>query len=398
MKLDFGVISPQEWGLAVVVNPPETTLEGLGVSLAVLEARARAATYEWLLGQFDETSGAFYGHYRVPDRYYEPPQTVNLIAPWQLLAAYDRYRDTRLLEMARRAAEWFYRRHVIDHPMSVVAGGVRDGAAPTEIWTKFSAEAIITCLGLFNRTEDEVWRERALQSGRYLIQARRHGYAPRYSLAAGRWLELGWDSWGRVVEALVLLWQACADERWLDEAMAWGEHGLRIQAADGTFYLIDGEYYNTDLAADELRALAVLYELSHRREFLEAACRFADWHLAHQTEAGAWPLTIDRDSNVVMPTVGPGDVPNIAIALLRLHMVTKDSRYLDAAVRAVRYSLSVQVTPESVHPYRDDPAALWGFWSWDPYYDYTQSADQSTHHARGMWFLADYWHARQVTP
>lgn len=59
MKLDFGVISPQEWGLAVVVGPPETALDGLGVSLAVLEARARAATYKWLSGQFDEASGAF---------------------------------------------------------------------------------------------------------------------------------------------------------------------------------------------------------------------------------------------------------------------------------------------------------------------------------------------------
>ena len=63
---------------------------------------------------------------------------MNLIAPWQLLAAYDRYHDARLLDMARRAAEWFYRRHVVDHPMSVVAGGVRDGVATDHLWTKFA--------------------------------------------------------------------------------------------------------------------------------------------------------------------------------------------------------------------------------------------------------------------
>jgi hypothetical protein len=117
-----------------------------------------------------------------------------------------------------------------------------------------------------------------------------------------------------------------------------------------------------------------------------------------QTSGGAWALTTDRDGNVVMPTVGPGDIPNIAVALLRLYQVTRDVRYLESAYRALRYSLGVQVTPQSEHPYRDHPAALWGFWSWDPYYDYTQSADQSTHHARGMWFLVDYWHAELKNP
>ena len=83
-------------------------------------------------------------------------------------------------------------------------------------------------------------------------------------------------------------------------------------------------------------------------------------------------------------------MPNIGIGLLRLHHVTGDGRYLEAACRALRYSLSVQVTPDSAHPYTEDDQARWGFWSWDPYYDYTLSGDQSTHHARGMWFLFDY--------
>ena len=390
MSLAFGVISPQDWGLPVTASPDPTPVSALGVSLADLEARARAATFEWLLRQFDETAGAFHGHYRVPDRYLEPPQTVNLIAPWQLMAAYDRYQDPRLLEMAQRAAEWFYRRHVIDHPMSVVAGGVRDGIATTHLWTKFAAEEVITCLGLHTRTGEALWLDRAIQSGRYLIQARRHEYAPRYDLAAGQWLAHGWDSWGRVVEATVLLWQALGESRWLDEAIAWGDHALNIQAEDGSFYLIDGDYYNTDLAADELRALAWLHTITGREDFLQAARRFADWHLAHQTTAGAWPLTIDRDGNVVMPTVGPGDVPNIAIALLWLYHSERNPRYLEAIHAALRYSLSRQVVPGSDHPYQDDDRARWGFWSWDPYYDYTQSADQSTHHARGMWFLIDY--------
>lgn len=393
MRYPFGVISPQDWKLPVAAGLSDDPVAALGVSLAELDRRARAATTEWLAQQFDQTTGAFYGHYRVPDDYREPPQTVNLIAPWQLIAAYDRTQDAHLLERAVQAATWFYTRHVVDHPMAVVAGGVRDGIATDEIWTKFSAEEVITCLGLYTRTGDAIWRERALQCGRYLIQARRHDFAPRYVLSKGRWRALGWDSWGRAVEALVLLWQESGAQSWLDEAIQWGRHALSIQAADGSFYLIDGEYYNTDLAPDELRALTILYEITDREAFLNAAQRFANWHLDHQLDNGAWPLTIDRDGNVVMPTVGPGDIPNIAIALLRLFHVTRESAYRDAALRAFRYSLSVQVVPGTDTPYSDNPRAQWGFWSWDPYYDFTQSADQSTHHARGMWFLIDYWSA-----
>lgn len=397
MKLKFGIISPQDCGLPVTATSSETDQRGLGVSLAELDRRAQKATNVWLLDQFDQTAGAFFGHYRVPDEYREPPQTVNLIAPWQLLAAYDRSQDPSVLDMARRAAAWFYHRHVVDHPMSVVAGGVRDGIATTHLWTKFGAEEVITCLGLHTRTRETIWLARAEQGGRYLIQARRHGYAPRYDLAADRWLAHGWDSWGRAAEALVLLWQATGDVRWHDEALLWGEHALAIQGTDGAFYLIDDDYYNTDLAADELRALVWLHMITGREDYLRAAIRFADWHLAHQTEAGAWPLTIDRDGNVVMPTVGPGDVPNIGIALLWMHHVTGEERYLNASYAALRYSLSVQVTPDGPHPYSTDRRAQWGFWSWDPYYDYTQSADQSTHHARGMWFLIDYCSALSST-
>ena len=177
---------------------------------------------------------------------------------------------------------------------------------------------------------------------------------------------------------------------WQELALLWGEHGLSIQAETGCFYLIDREYHNTDLAADELRALTFLYELTKDERFLHAALRFADWHLAHQRPDGAWAMTLDRDGNVVVPTVGPGDVPNIAIALLRLHPVTGEVRYLDAALLAFKYSLWMQVLPGSDQPYADDLNVQWGFWSWDPYYDYTLSTDQSTHHVRGMMFLLDY--------
>jgi rhamnogalacturonyl hydrolase YesR len=392
LELEIGVISPQDWGLPVALVTSEEPVPGLDASLAELERRIRANTVKWLPRQFDDEVGAFYGFYRAPDRYREPPQTVNLIAPWQCLAAFDRYDDEWMLEMARRAADWFYHHFVASHPMSVVAGGVRIGEKPHELWTKFSAEYIIGALGLYDRTEDEMWLERAQQSGRYLIQAARHNHAARYNLSTGRWTgsEFGWQSFGRAVEACLLLERASGDPAWRTRAEDWGQFGLSIQAADGCFYLIDEEYYNTDIAADELRGLTFLYELTDDPAYLEAAQRFADWHLAHQRKDGAWPLTVDCDGNVVVPTVGPGDVPNIGIALLRLHAITGDERYRKAALRCIHYSLTTQAVPGSRHPYLDDHRVQWGFWSWDPPYDYTMSGDQSTHHVRGMMFLLDY--------
>ena len=173
--------------------------------------------------------------------------------------------------------------------------------------------------------------------------------------------------------------------------MRWGEHGLLIQAPDGGYYLIDSEYYNTDLAADELRGLTFLFELTQDQRYLQAAHRFADWHLARQRSNGSWPLTIDRDGNEVVPTAGPGDMPNLAIALLRLYHLTSREDLLSSALRATEYSLSMQVLPDQQVPYVNDPAVVGGFWSWDPPYDYSLSADQATHHVRSMMFVLDYF-------
>ncbi|HOR00420.1 MAG TPA: AGE family epimerase/isomerase [Anaerolineae bacterium] len=387
--MQIGVISPQDWGWPSYPGTSDVPIDGVGASPAELERRVRAGTYEWLLAQFDEQAGAFHGFYSAPERRLEPPQTVNLIAPWQLLAAYDRYHDGALLATARRAADWFYRHFVVSHPMSVVMGGVREGAASDELWTKFAAEYVILCVGLHRRTGEEAYLRRAHESAGFLLQAARHGCAPKYNTRTSAWQELGWQSFGRAVEACLELERATVEPLWRERALRWGELGLGLQAGDGGFYLIDGEYFNTDLAADELRALTFLYERTGGQDFLGAAQRFAAWLLARQRPDGAWPLTIDRDDNVVVATVGPGDVPNIAIALLRLFAVTGEPRYRQAALAASRYSLSVQATPGSTHPYLDDPHVRWGFWSWDPYYDYTLSADQSTHHVRGMIFLLD---------
>ena len=353
--------------------------------------RAREAGHLPLAdAQLAGRQGAFAGYYRVADHAFEAPQLTNLIAPWQLMAAYDRYGDGGFLDKATQAANWVYQNMVETHPMSPVVGGVRDAWQPEEVWTKFTAEHVTLNIGLLQRTEYTEYLRRAIQSARVLVQAGLHDHATKYEHQEERWVTRGWQSFGRIIEAYLSLYRVTRDDRWLGAALSWGEFGLSKQAPDGGFYLINDEYYNSDIAADELRAFTFLYELTGLSQFRLAAERFADWHLSSQRPDGAWLLSVGRFGNPVSEYVGPGDVPNIAIALLRLHWALGDPRYLASALKAMRYALTRQVVPGDAQPFSEDEGAQWGYWSWDPYYDYTMSGDQVTHLVRGLWFMLDY--------
>jgi len=389
-RLTYGVISPKDWGLERAQECALDAWMAVGLDARDWEERARQATYHWLMRSWREDLGAFSGHYNAIHHAYEDPQLTNLIAPWQCIAAYDRYGDGTLLSKARRAADWVYENMTETHPMSVVVGGVRDSWEPDEVWTKFTAELIILNLGLYLRVPDNELLRRAIESVRFLVQAERHGHACKYEHREEQWVARGWQSFGRIIESYLCLYEVTQDSRWLGRAVAWSEYALTLQAPDDGFYLINTEYYSTDIAADELRSLTLVYELTHLPQLRTAAERFADWHLRRQRKDGAWLLTIDRFDNPVSEYVGPGDVPNIAIALLRLHGVTGESAYLISAFRAMRYALTQQVTPDDDSSYANDEDAVWGYWSWDPPYDYTMSGDQITHFARGIWFILDY--------
>jgi hypothetical protein len=386
----YSAISPADWGLSAN-REPLPFLDKLGLDPAKLEWRAHECTYQWLLGQFDEAVGAFHGYFCALDNSFAPPQNVNLIAPFQLLAAFDRYGDAHLLERATRATDWLEANLVESHPMSLVCGGVRDNLKPAELWVKYTADYVMLNLGVWRRSQEPRFRRRALQSARFLIQAQHHGFATQNDEYWGRWETDGWQSFGRVVEAFLDLHEATGDGEYLGNAVAWGEHGLSLLQPDGCLYLVhEGEYYNSDLAADEIRALAYLSGVTGRTEFLYGSRAFADWHVRTQRPDGAWILNVDRHGHVVSDYVGPGDPPNIGIGLLLMHKLTGEVGYLVSALKGLHYALTRQVVPGSSHLYADNSRTHWGLWSWDPHYDYTMSGDQATHLVRGIWFTLDY--------
>ncbi|NGP45147.1 hypothetical protein G4V62_09330 [Bacillaceae bacterium SIJ1] len=89
------------------------------------------------------------------------------------------------------------------------------------------------------------------------------------------------------VTAYLELYGMTGDKNYLEHTIAWGEHGLTLQEEDGNFYLIDGQFWNSDLVAPELRGLLFLYEVTKDEKFLVGAKRFADWLVDHQRADGA---------------------------------------------------------------------------------------------------------------
>jgi len=390
-EMIHAAISPKDWGLSPAPAKDSAVLARLRLPRDELEMRAKNNSCEWLPRQFNEEMGAFHGYYDARTRTLAAPQNVNLIAPFQCLAAFDRYGDEKLLNMARRAADWLEANLVETHPMSLVLGGVLDNIKRDQLWTKYTADYVLLNLGLWSRLNQEVFLARAAQSSRFLLQAQNHGFAAKYDHWQEHWIPQGWQSFGRVIEALIALREATGDQIWLERAQAWGSNALKLQAENGCFYLINDTYYSSDIAADEIRGLIRLHLRTGSERFLKSGLRFADWHVLRQMPSGAWPLSEDRWGVPVTDYRGPGDMPNIAIALLLAHWMTSDAKYAATAVRTLRYSLSQQQVPgRQDASYGDDPNTHWGFWSWDPPYDYTMSADQSTHHVRAYWFFLDY--------
>jgi hypothetical protein len=269
-------------------------------------------------------------------------------------------------------------------------GGVRDGFEPHELYVKYTADALTAVLALRARRPREEYDLHVTQYHNFLKRARQAGFAATYDTATHAWRDRGfaWRGFGGPVLAYLQAHASLGTDVFRSEALAWAEYGLTQLEDDGAMYLLDGEFWNSDLTALELRAWVHAFEATGDTRYLEAARRYAAWIIARQRPDGAWPIGIDRDGEICAPNVGPGDMSNIAISLLRLYIVDGGDERLDAAVRAVRYALGQQLAHTGDKYYEDD-AARWGFWSWDPPYDYTLSGDQIVHHVRGIMAVAD---------
>lgn len=389
----YTTVSPNDWGINCLSSKgKEKVKKYIGISYDELETRWKNATYKFLVNNYDEKLGSIKGHYNPITKESEDPNLTNLIAPLQFLAMYDKYNDKDVLLRAKSAADFIYKNMTIWWPMHMWQGGVKDtGEMGGQVWVKYTAEALILFIAIYNRTGYEEYLRRAKQNATFLKQAQRHDFKFTFDLDEQQWKDNGWKTFGRVIEAYLALHEVTKEEKYLERAIAWGNYGIHLQAPNGCFYLIDDYFYNTDIAANEMRGLIYLYEVTNEKVFIDSAKRYADWHLEHQRDDGGWLLALDKDDEIVANVVGPGDSANIGISMVRLYDVTGEKRYLDSAIKAVHYSIKMQAAPGGAYErFLDDPKVKWGFWSWEPTLDWTLCGDQSVHHVRGMMFLADY--------
>ena len=390
----YGTITPKDWG----IKKPDKegrkkVFKYLGIAYEELEKRWKNTVYKFLVNYFDEEVGACHHFYCANTKCLSGFDSGNFLIALNFLTMYDRYEDREMLDKAEKCFWYAYENCTDIHPMHSWQGGVKCGEKPWELYVKYTGDAAITAIALYIRTKNTRYLFCLKQFHNFLKQARQQGFKFKFNTNTYKWTDVGycWRSFGLPLVAYIQMYEITKKERYLEHARAWADYGVNLQADNGCFYLLDNMFWNSDLTAPELRGLVFLYEITGEKKYLNSAIKFADWLIKHQREDGAWPIGIDREDEVCAPNVGPGDVPNISISLIRLHKVTGEKKYLNSAIRAVKYSIKMQATETGAYPYYlNDPLVHWGFWSWEPLFDYSLSGDQSIHHIRGMMFLADY--------
>ncbi len=386
----FEVITPIGWGLPNTVVDSKTFF---GSSYSELIDRVAMAVYGFVNGLFNEKLGGLHHYYRADKKFLSEMDSGNFLMALNFLVMYDLFQDEQMLKRGEACFAYAMDNYCENRPMAFWQGGVRDGYRPQELWVKYTGDAFLTALALWKRTKQTKYWGEIRKFHNFLKRAREAGFQYTFGTETYAWRNTGnvWRSFGFPVTAYLELHEQTGNDSYVDEAVRWGDHGVSLQSDNGAFYLLDGEFWNSDLTAPELRGLVFLWEVTGDHRYLDAAKRFADWLIAYQRDDGAWPLGIDRTGEVCVETIGPGDMPNIAISLIRLHAATKNEKYLEAAIAAVHYGLSMQAHENGKYPlFLDDSHVRGGFWSWEPLHDYSLSGDQSIHHIRGILFLASY--------
>ncbi len=390
----FQTVSPENWGLPRVgLDAHDVVQQTLGVSTDEIVSRCKNSVYSFVNGLYDEEVGALHHYYRSDTQFISEFDSGNFLMALNFVVMYDLFQDPMMLERATSCFEFAMREYCDDHPMAFWQGGVRDGFRPSELWLKYTGDAFWLALALNRRSKSTFVAESINKFHNFFKRSKEAGFRYTFDTENYSWRDKGnvWKSFGFPITCYMEMYEATENGQYLQQALEWGDHALSLQAPNGAFYLIDDQFWNSDLAAPELRGLVYLWEATHEQKYLDSAINYANWMLQYQRTDGAWPLGVDRDGEICVATVGPGDTPNIALSLIRLHGATGEDAYLQSAIRAVKYGMSMQACESGKYPlHLDDPHVKWGFWSWEPLYDYSLSGDQSVHHIRGQLFLSSY--------
>lgn len=340
------------------------------------------------------------------------------------------------LDHIMRPLDWLHtnRSLTVDEGLTGIHGDM-----PSErdtLWVKYTAEMLhaeALAVEILDRLGDiraQTYLGRALSRARFLMLAAEHGFAPKLSLSSrsGVWVQTGWHTPGRAVEALAALHDSPAvapEERpALRQAVfAYGDKLLQLWRVHGP-YLRDEERvrcFDSDIAAAEIRGLVLCYRWmqgdnpAEANDYLEAANAFAQWLTDHQATTGAYPVrafpsaaettarmysqqAIEQrhEPGSALDTVGitsPGDTANITLALIRLMEATRDVRWRANILAGLNFCLNTQCLDPASAAYGLPPSwrDIEDVHDWTVSKDGTYSGDQGGHLSNVLLAFRDSW-------
>ncbi len=192
---------------------------------------------------------------------------------------------------------------------------------------------------------------RVTDNGRYTTLARHTinsvlGWVENPTLAMKRALKLigGFDGWGGIIYTLTHLGTLWQDEDLLARTEHYVQHITSLIQRDTHFDILSG-------AAGTIVCLTSLYAHRPSKPVLDAAIQCGDWLLdkaQHSASGISWQeKNLQNNShNVGFATGGSG----IAWALLKLHHVSGEPRFYQAAASAIAYERSVLAAEGSKLP------------------------------------------------
>ncbi len=353
--------------------------------------RCRLAV-EGCLSFYEKKAGAYKGHVDISDEnnvVYKAPNLATLVIGPALAGAYEEkiIGDINLDDHLLRPTDWLIKNcgTLLEDGAIGIHGDTKEELNCP--WVKYTAEllkleaAVIRILQ--QQTDDRAAEnlQQATSLVKFLKTSADNNCSPIFDTSANEWKQQGWNTPGRVIEAIDAFSQVknippdiqtdleFCREKFGDELLRlWADKKafLRDEVRDGKPISV----FDSDIAASEIIGAIIMFQ--HLRssapqqanKFLNAAHDFASWLVRHQDTTGGYPLRVfkpgdeptgDQSSDAAIKNrteagsavntsdiISPGDTANITIALIKLTEIEISTKWTEAILKSMKYCLATQ--------------------------------------------------------
>lgn len=323
----------------------------------------------WLLesGVYDPRTGAVREAYDPVSKGYFAAEVSSVAAALEVFVeCYGRNRQSAYLDAARQAARYLAtQQHSGSGPR--VTGSIVGPARRAE--SLADARAIEALLDFYFATGEEKYLEVSEKAAGWLLGFMQNpdgSFKCAYDLKARSFVDGVRDDWkhtrafahAKIAAALFKVWEAVreTEPRYREGARRVLDWALGLQNFNGSFkghynprraQASDDKFVSSLLEGVEGLFSAYAYLLRHPRDivlhpvYFEACRNFAGWliEFAQGPEGGVWAWVYGDDSHTAAAALPTAQATRL---LLRLHLVTRDDRYLAAARRAGDFLVKLQ--------------------------------------------------------